>query len=99
MGAALGRFLYITDAAMDLDSDTARNRYNPFRRRYGCADNGEFFRSVLQMLLSDCLCSFDRLPLVTDADILKNILCMGLWTEFNKKYQTDKEKENGGGSL
>ena len=99
MGAALGRFLYIADAAMDLDSDTARNRYNPFRRRYGRADNGEFFRAVLQMLLSDCLRSFDRLPLVADADILKNILCMGLWTDFNKKYQTDKEKDNGGGSL
>ena len=99
MGAALGRFLYITDAAMDLDSDTARNCYNPFRRRYGRADNGDFFRSVLQMLLADSLQAFDRLPLVSDAGILKNILCMGLWTEFNEKYKTDKDKDNGVGSL
>ena len=95
MGASLGRFLYIADAALDLDRDTARNRYNPFRRRYGRADNGEFFRSVLQMLLGECLSAFDRLPLVTDAGILKNILCAGLWTEFDKKFQTDKEEDNG----
>ena len=99
MGGALGRFLYITDAAMDLDRDTARNRYNPFRRRYGRADNGAFFRAVLRMLLADCLMAFDRLPLVLDAGILKNILCAGLWTEFNKKYHTEKDEDNGVGSL
>jgi hypothetical protein len=47
------------------------------------------------MLLGECLSAFDLLPLVTDAGILKNILCVGLWTEFNKKYQTDKEEDNG----
>ncbi len=99
MGAALGRFLYIADAAMDLDRDTALNRYNPFRRRYGRPDNGAFFESVLRMLLSDSLQAFDRLPLVSDAGILKNILCAGLWTEFDKKYKTDKDKDNGVGSL
>ena len=99
IGSSLGRFLYIVDAALDLDRDTARNCYNPFRRRYGRSDNGEFFRIVLQMLLGDCLSAFDRLPLVTDAGILKNILCAGLWTEFDKKYQTDKDEDNGVGSL
>ncbi len=99
LGAALGRFLYITDAVMDLDRDTVRGSYNPFRRRYGREDNGEFFRDVLQMLLAACLSAFDRLPLVEDAGILKNILCSGLWTEFQKKYQTDKDKDDGVGSL
>ena len=98
-GANLGRVLYIIDAAMDLDRDTLRGSYNPFRRRYGREDNGEFFRDVLQMLLGACLKAFDRLPLVEDAGILKNILCSGLWTEFYKKYQTVKEKNDGVGSL
>ena len=98
-GANLGRVLYIIDAAMDLDRDTLRGSYNPFRRRYGREDNGEFFREVLQMLLGACLKAFDRLPLVEDAGILKNILCSGLWTEFYKKYQTVKEKNDGVGSL
>ena len=53
-GAALGRFLYIMDACMDLDSDSIRNRYNPFRRYYGLQDNGKRFMvpAVDQFILS-----------------------------------------------
>ncbi len=85
MGDALGRFLYIMDACMDLDADTFRNRYNPFRRRYGL-ENGAYFRDILQMLLGECLRHYDRLPLVRDKDILDNILCAGVWAQFDRKY-------------
>ena len=40
---------------------------------------------------------FDKLPLVQDAGILKNILCAGLWAQFNKKYK--KEETDGTGSV
>ena len=95
MGAALGRFLYIMDACMDLNRDAVRNHYNPFRRYYGAAGNQERFRDILQMLLGECLFHFDRLPLVTDAGILKNILCFGLWSQFEKKYDTVKDDSYG----
>lgn len=88
MGDALGRFLYIMDACMDLSADTIRNRYNPFRRRYGL-ENGAYFRDILQMLLGECLRHYDRLPLVRDKDILDNILCAGVWAQFDKKYPTE----------
>ena len=97
-GAALGRSLYILDAAMDLEKDALRNSYNPFRRYYGLKDNGERFRSILRMLMGEALFYFDRLPLVTDAGILKNILCEGFWLEFDKKYGI-KEMSNGIGSV
>ncbi|MCR5135960.1 MAG: DUF5685 family protein [Oscillospiraceae bacterium] len=87
-GAGLGRFLYVADACVDLDRDTLRGSYNPFRRYYGLKDNGECFRDILRMLLGECMADFDRLPLVLDADLLKNILCFGLWTEFDRKYNT-----------
>ena len=93
MGDALGRFLYIMDACMDLDADTLRNRYNPFRRRYGL-DNERLFRDVLQMLLGECLRHYDRLPLVRDKDILDNILCAGVWAQFDNKYPPEKEADN-----
>ena len=86
MGDALGRFLYIMDACMDLDADTFHNRYNPFRRRYR-QDNEAYFRSVLQMLLGECLRHYDRLPLVRDKDILDNVLCAGVWAQFDSKYK------------
>lgn len=85
MGGALGRTIYLMDACMDLDADTRRNRYNPFRRYYGL-DNAERFRDILKMQLGDCVRWFDMLPLVQDAGLMKNILCAGLWTQFNRKF-------------
>ena len=89
MGMALGRFIYVMDAAMDLDSDTIHNSFNPFRRYYGL-DNEQRFRDILKMLLSDCVYYFDKLPLVKDADLLKNILCFGLWQQFDARYLKQK---------
>ena len=89
MGDALGRVLYVMDACMDLGA--ARGRYNPFRRSYGLADEEERFRGILRMLLGDCVLAFDRLPLVQDAGLLKNILCLGLWSQFDRKYRKDSK--------
>lgn len=90
MGEELGRFLYIMDACMDLDADTLRGRYNPFRRYYGL-DNAARFREILQMFLGSCLRAYDRLPLVQDKDLLDNILCAGVWAQFDKKFLTERE--------
>lgn len=96
MGMALGRFIYIMDACMDLDGDTFHNRYNPFRRYYGLTDNARRFEDIMKMLLGECLFYFDRLPLVQDVDILKNILCVGLWAQFNAKYKKDEKGRSDG---
>lgn len=85
MGDALGRFIYLMDACMDLDSDTLHGNYNPFRRYYGL-DNEERFRDILKMQLGECVRWFDALPLVQDAGLMKNILCAGLWTQFDRKF-------------
>lgn len=87
MGEALGRFIYIMDAVMDLDRDTFRNSYNPFRRYYGLK-NEQRFRDILKMLLSECVYRFDLLPLVKDTELMKNILCFGLWQQFDRKYSS-----------
>lgn len=95
--ASLGKFIYVMDACMDLDADTIRNRYNPFRRYYGL-ENEQRFRDILRMILGECVYHFDILPLVQDADIMKNILCDGLWQQFNKKYKI-KEASDVSGSV
>ena len=98
LGAALGRSLYILDAVMDLDKDALHNSYNPFRRYYGLEGNDERFRGILRMLLGETLFYFDRLPLVADAGILKNILCVGIWSAFDEKYGV-KDSIDGIGSV
>ena len=90
VGEGLGRFLYIMDACMDLDADALHGSYNPFRRYYGL-DNAGRFRSILQMLLGECVRAYDRLPLVQDKDLLDNILCAGTWAQFDKKFLKERE--------
>ncbi len=98
MGDALGRFLYLLDAAMDLDEDVRRGRYNPFAGLAGREENGERFRDILRMQLGECVYWYDRLPLVADTGLMKNILCVGLWSAFNQKYNGEGS-ENGSGSV
>ena len=86
MARALGRFLYLLDAAMDLDDDHAAGSYNPFASLCGRDDNEQRFRDILKMQLGECLYFFDKLPLVRDVGLMQNILCIGLWTAFNQKY-------------
>ena len=45
------------------------------------------------MLLGERIFYFDSLPLVQDADIMKNILCEGLWQQFNKKFSEKNDKK------
>lgn len=91
MGIALGRFIYIMDACMDLSNDLFKGRYNPFKEYYGLSDNEQRFRDILKMTLGDCLMCFDRLPLVQDVGIMQNILCCGLWAQFDRKYSEEKK--------
>lgn len=91
MAHALGRFIYLMDACMDLSSDTFHNRYNPLRRYYGLSDNEQRFRDILKMQLGECVFYFDKLPLVEDVGLMKNILCAGLWTQFDSKFSKRKE--------
>ena len=96
MGFYLGRFIYIMDACMDLREDVVKGSYNPFKKYYGLSDNEQRFRDILKMTLGDCLMYFDRLPLVQDLGIMQNILCAGLWAQFNGKYSEDKKVSSDG---
>ena len=97
-GDSLGRFIYLLDACVDLDRDTYKNSYNPFRKYYGL-DNEARFRDILKMFLADAVVQFDMLPLVQDVGLMKNILCSGLWTVFDNKFRRERGKENGSGSV
>ena len=93
MGNALGRFLYVADAVTDLNRDAVFGSYNPFRRYYGLQDNDARFRDLLKMHLGECLYYFDKLPIVQDAGLLQNILCLGLWSGLEKKQKKKHTRE------
>ena len=88
MGLALGRFIYLADAALDYTKDTRRNSYNPFVAAGICDPAQQEQHLVLAM--GRCTDYFERLPLVQDKSILDNILYGGVWIKFPRKK---KEKE------
>ena len=98
LGDNLGRFIYLLDAAVDLEKDAYKDSYNPFRKYYGL-DNEERFRDILKIFLADAVIQFDFLPLVKDVGLMKNILCSGLWTVFDEKFRLKRGNKNGSGSV
>lgn len=99
LGMALGQFIYIMDACIDLKDDKRYYKYNPLKELFGRTDEMERFRDILEMLMGDCVRSFEMLPVVQDADIIRNILCFGVWTQFNRHYHIKGAVPDGTGPL
>ena len=90
LGDALGRFIYLSDALTDLREDLRKNRFNPLKDSV-TPETEDDFLPVLHLLLGDCTAELERLPLVQDADILRNILYSGVWIPYNthRKKRSD----------
>lgn len=82
MGASLGRFIYLLDAAADLPSDERRGLYNPVRGLTAQGATGADLRNILLMLMADCTEAWETLPLVQDAELMRSILYAGIWSRL-----------------
>lgn len=82
LGQALGRFIYLMDAVLDLPADLKRKRYNPLTRLAADGRRKEDFQPLLTVLIGECTEAFEQLPLVQDVMLLRNILYSGVWTRF-----------------
>ena len=91
-GAALGRFIYVLDAYLDADVDKKRGAYNPLLAFQKEADFDKRCQDMLTLLIGEAAIAFETLPLVQDADILRNILYSGVWTRFSL-LQRKRQKE------
>lgn len=99
MGFFLGQFIYLQDAAVDLQKDAKKGRYNPLLAMHaGQTRPLADFEPMLLMVASGFAAAFDRLPLVQDADLLRNILFEGVWTMYHqaRARQEHKEKKKEG---
>lgn len=92
--AALGRVIYIMDAVDDIETDIKKGSFNPLKKLY---NNSSDFKikseSILQNLLGECVNAFEKLPLENDIEIMRNILCSGIWIKLDSKKQK-KDTEN-----
>jgi len=90
MGQSLGRFIYLLDAVQDAESDQKGGSYNPLLSRFRDGRKKEDFLPVLKLMIGECTDAFERLPLIQDVDLMRNILYSGVWCRFF-------QKENGSG--
>ena len=90
MGMALGRFIYLGDAAVDYRRDKRRKKYNP----YLAMDTGEDWprwEEYLVLAMGRCTTAFEKLPLVQDKQLLDNILYSGVWSSFRRKKKEGRD--------
>ena len=91
MGNALGRYIYLADAAVDYRKDKKKKHYNPYLAM-GMEENWDTWEEFLVLAMSRTTDAYERLPLVQDKDILDNILYSGVWVEYRKR-----QKKRAGG--
>ncbi len=92
MGFSLGRFIYFLDAWDDSGKDEKTGSYNPLLSLKSLDDYEENVHRILTLEIAECAMAFEKLPIVQDANILRNILYSGVWT----KYYKGKEEESKG---
>ena len=84
MGFYLGKFIYLMDAYEDLKKDEKSGSYNPLSYMH-FEDNEEyetFMKQTLNTQMAECAKAFERLPILQEAGILRNILYSGVWTKY-----------------
>ena len=94
LGSALGRFIYMLDAYTDLDADRKKGRANPLIPYAEKADFEQKLTDILTLHLGECALAFEKLPLVEDADILRNILYSGVWTRYHLHRQRKEQRKS-----
>lgn len=96
LGSYLGKYIYILDAYEDIEDDLKSNRYNPLKDRYEHPDFDEEIRAILTMMMTECCREFEKLPILDNVEILRNILYSGIWYRYEAvRQERDKGKGQG----
>lgn len=88
LGFFLGKFIYLCDAYEDVEEDIRKGTPNPLKPRYASPDFEEECRTILTMMISECCKEFEKLPILENVEILRNILYSGVWG----RYEAVREK-------
>ncbi len=93
MGFFFGKFIYLMDAFEDVEEDLAHGRYNPFAEMCEKESFEQDCGMILKMMMAETCRAFERLPILKDAELLRNILYAGVWTQYAQIRRKRKEME------
>jgi len=96
LGYVIGRWIYILDAAADLEKDIKKNRYNPFKSEIKENNINEFLKQrvlpSLNMCIGEAENAFELLNIERFKNILGNIIYVGLEESQNAVIFKEKVK-------
>ena len=87
-GFALGKAIYMMDAAVDLKKDIRHKQYNPLVMLTKAE-----IKTALDILMAETVDAYRKLPVKQDAAIIENILYSGIWTVYQSRMAKNR-KEN-----
>lgn len=93
MGFFLGKFIYLMDAYEDVEKDRKKGQYNPFTGCFTQENFEEMCGSILNMMMTECAREFEKLPILENVEILRNILYSGVWVKYEMIHR--KRTETG----
>ncbi len=94
LGYNMGKFIYLMDAYDDIESDIKKNQFNPFKKKYSQKDFDTQIHDLLEMFMSEATLAFERLPIIENSGILRNILYSGVWSRYTGiQEKRNKKKE------
>ena len=82
------------DAYEDVEKDIKGGDYNPFKEISTRENFDEQVLKLLILMIGECTDAFERLPLVENVEILRNILYSGVWVRYGKTKTTRMEKKS-----
>lgn len=88
MGYLIGRYIYIVDAACDLEDDIRRGRYNPLKSRAN-EENlvEEYILPQLNICIAEISKAYELLDIKKFKNILDNIIYLGLEDTYKKELK------------
>lgn len=90
-GFALGRFIYLMDASMDYQKDMRKKNYNPL---VYMEKKPEEMEEILATCIGPAADEFEKLPIVEDEHLIRNVLYGGVWQKYYAKFR-GKETRHG----
>lgn len=90
LGFYLGKFIYLCDCYEDVERDVKKKNYNPLIARAGSPAFAAECEQMLGDMMARAVQAFERLPILQDAEIMRNILYSGIWLRFESASERRK---------
>ena len=91
LGFYLGKYIYLLDAYEDLEKDKEAGSFNPLIDLSETESFEEQIFAILEMMMAEAALRFERLPILENEQILRNILYSGVWSRYDIAKEKRKE--------